>query len=162
MEVNPPKHCILINPSANDYAAELRMGRIPLKFDDPLSIMNLWRTVKNGFMINVVHELSNRLVLAKNNRIIIFGEDMSVLGNRGQLLKLSNYGYSNRRWWSKIDINPKDLIDQSILSGSDGTWHLDYCTTCEEWGHNDCDFEKAWEPISLDFYDPFDDDYIDD
>jgi hypothetical protein len=57
MEVKPAKHCILINPSASDYAAELRMGRIPLKFDDPLRIMNLWREIKKGFMINAVQEL---------------------------------------------------------------------------------------------------------
>jgi hypothetical protein len=165
MEVKPAKHCILINPSASDYAAELRMGRIPLKLDDPLSIMNLWREIKKGFMINVVQELSNRPVLAKNNRIIIFDEDMSVLGVWGQLLKISNYRYSNGRWWSKTDMDPKDLIDHNMLSGSDGTWPLDYCTTCEEWGHNDCDFEEfeeAWEPISPDYYDPFDDDYVDD
>jgi hypothetical protein len=79
MEVKPAKHCILINPLVSDYTAELRMGRNPLKFEDPLSIMNLWRIVKKGFMINAVQEMSNRPVLAKNNRIIIFGENMSVL-----------------------------------------------------------------------------------
>jgi hypothetical protein len=143
MEVKPARHCILINPLANDYAAELRMGRIPLKFEDPLSIMNLWRTIKKGFMINVVHELSNRPVLAQNDRIIIFCKDMSVLGTWGQLLRLSDYGYSNGRWWSKTDRNPKELIDHSILSVSDSTWHLEYCTTYEEWGHDSCDFEEA-------------------
>jgi hypothetical protein len=106
MEVKPAKHCILINPSVSDYAAELRMGRIPLKFEDPLSIMNLWRIVKKGFMMNAVQEIRNRHVLAKNNRIIIFGEDMSVLGIWGKRLKVSNYRYSNGQWWSKTD---KDL-----------------------------------------------------
>jgi hypothetical protein len=113
-------------------------------------------------MINAVHELSTRQVLAKNDRIIIFGEDMFVLGAWGQLLNLSNYIYNNGRWWSKTVVDPKDLIDRSIVSGSDGTWHLDYCTTCDEWGHDSCDFEEAWEPTSLDYYDPFDDDYVDD
>jgi hypothetical protein len=37
--------------------------------------MNLWRVVEKGFMINAVQEIRNRPVLAKNNRIIIFGED---------------------------------------------------------------------------------------
>jgi hypothetical protein len=121
MEVKPAKHCILINPSVNDYAAELRMGRIPLKFEDPLSIMNLWRIVKKGFMINAVQEIRNRPVLAKNNRIIIFGEDMSVLGIWGKRLKISNYHYINGKWWSKTYMDPKDLIDHNMLSGSDGT-----------------------------------------
>jgi hypothetical protein len=80
MEVKPAQHCILINPQMRDYTAELKMGRIPLKFDDPLSIMNLWRTVKKGFMINVVQELSTRQILAKNDKIIIFGEGMFTLG----------------------------------------------------------------------------------
>jgi hypothetical protein len=63
MEVKPAKHCILINPSVSDYATELRMGRIPLKFEDPLSIMNLWRVVKKGFMMNAVQEIRNRPVV---------------------------------------------------------------------------------------------------
>jgi hypothetical protein len=41
MEVKLTQHCILINPSDSDQVAELRMGRIPLKLDDPLGIMNL-------------------------------------------------------------------------------------------------------------------------
>jgi hypothetical protein len=65
MEVKPAQHCILINPSERDQVAELKMGRIPLKLDDPLGIMNLWRTFKKKFMINAVHELSpGRKVLA--------------------------------------------------------------------------------------------------
>jgi hypothetical protein len=83
---------------------------------------------------------------------------MSVLRTCEQLLRLSNYGYSIGRWWNKTNTDPKDLIDHNILLGSDGTWHLEYCTTCEEWGHNSCNFEEAWEPISPDYYDPFDDD----
>jgi hypothetical protein len=59
-------------------------------------------------------------------------------------------------------VDPKYLIDNSsIISGTDGTWHLDYCTTCDEWGHDSCDFEEGWEPTSPGYYDPFDDDYID-
>jgi hypothetical protein len=60
---------------------------------------------------------------------------------------------------------PKDLIDHNLLSGSDGTRYLDYCTTCEECGHNDCDFTDDWEPggpTSPSHYDPFDDEYVDD
>jgi len=162
MEVKPAKHCILINPSVSDYAAELRMGRIPLKFEDPLSIMNLWRIVKKGFMMNAVQEIRNRPVLAKNNRIIIFGEDMYVLGIWGKRLKVSNYRNSNGQWWSKTDKDPKDLIDHNQFSGSDGTWHLDYCTTCEEWGHNDCDFVEDGVWGSPTHYDPYDDEYVDD
>jgi len=65
MEVKPAQHCILINTSEIDQVAELRMGMIPLKLDDPLGIMNLWRTFKKKFMINDVHELSpGRKVLA--------------------------------------------------------------------------------------------------
>jgi hypothetical protein len=57
------------------------MGRIPLKLHDPLGIMNLWLIFKKKAMINAVQELSPiRKVLAKNNRIIIFGEDISDLG----------------------------------------------------------------------------------
>jgi len=41
MEVKLAQHCILSNPSDSDQVAELRMGRIPLKLDDPLGIMNL-------------------------------------------------------------------------------------------------------------------------
>jgi hypothetical protein len=116
-----------------------------------------------GFMMNAVQEIRNRPVLAKNNRIIIFGEDMSVLGIWGKRLKVSNYRYINGQWWSKTDKDPKDLIDHNQFSGSDGTWHLDYCTTCEEWGHNDCDFidDGAWGG-SLTHYDPYDDEYVDD
>jgi hypothetical protein len=121
MEVKPAKHCILINPSVSDYAAKLRMGRIPLRFEDPLSIMNLWRIVKKGFMMNAVQEIRNRPVLAKKNRIIIFGEDMSVLGIWGKRLKVSNYRYSNGQWWSKTDKDPKDLIDHNQFSSPDGT-----------------------------------------
>jgi hypothetical protein len=81
MEVKPAQLCILINPSNSDQVAELRMGRIPLKLDDPLGIMNLWRTFKKQFMINVVQELSpGRQVLPKSDKIIIFGEDVSALG----------------------------------------------------------------------------------
>jgi hypothetical protein len=159
MEVKPAKHCIVINPRMNDYTVELKMGRIPLKLDDPLSIMNLWRTVKRGFMINAVQELATRQVLAKNERIIIFGEGMSNLGSWGQLLNLGDYTYSNGRWWSKTYKDPKELIDDNIAASSDGTWHLEYCSTCEEWGHDSCDSQEDWEPISPDNYDPFDEDY---
>jgi hypothetical protein len=38
MDVKPAQHCILINPFDTDQVAELRMGRIPLKLDDPLGI----------------------------------------------------------------------------------------------------------------------------
>jgi hypothetical protein len=80
--------------------------------------MNLWREIKKCFMINVVQELSNRPVLAKNNRIIIFGEDMSILGVWGQLLKISNYRYSNGRWWRKTDMDPKDLVEPFAINFS--------------------------------------------
>jgi hypothetical protein len=59
-------------------------------------------------------------------------------------------------------MDPKDLIDHNLLSGSDGTWHLDYCTTCEECGHNDCDLIEDWGPASPTHYDPYDDEYVDD
>jgi hypothetical protein len=41
MEVKSAQHCILINPFDSDLVAELRMGMIPLKLDDPLGIINL-------------------------------------------------------------------------------------------------------------------------
>jgi hypothetical protein len=77
-------------------------------------------------------------------------------------LKVSNYRYSNGQWWSKTDKDPKDLIDHNQFSGSDGTWHLDYCTTCEEWGHNDCDFVEDDDWGSPTHYDPYDDEYAND
>jgi len=89
-------------------------------------------------MTNVVQELATRQVLAKNERII-----MSTLGTWGQLLNLSDYVYSNGRWWSKTYMDPKDLIDNSIVTDSDGTWYLEYCSTCEEWGHDSCDSQEA-------------------
>jgi hypothetical protein len=94
-------------------------------------------------MTNVVQELATRQVLAKNERIIIFSEGMSTLGTWGQLLNLSDYVYSNGRWWSKTYMDPKDLIDNSIVTDSDGTWYLEYCSTCEEWGHDSCDSQEA-------------------
>jgi hypothetical protein len=122
MEVKSAEHCILINPFDSDLVAELRMGRIPLKLDDPLGIINLWRTFKKKFMINAVQELSPiRKVLANNDRIIIFGEDISALGIWEQLLRQSKYIYQNEKWWSQIDINPKEIIDESIALDSDGT-----------------------------------------
>jgi hypothetical protein len=54
MEVKPAQHYNLINPSDSDQVAELRMGRISLKLDDPLGIMNLRRTFKKNFMINAI------------------------------------------------------------------------------------------------------------
>jgi hypothetical protein len=122
MEVKSAEHCILINPFDSDLVAELRMGRIPLKLDDPLGIINLWRTFKKKFMINAVQELSPiRKVLANNDRIIIFGEDISALGIWEQLLRQSKYIYQNEKWWSQTDINPKEIIDESIALDSDGT-----------------------------------------
>lgn len=61
MEVKPAQHYNLINPSDSDQVAELRMGRISLKLDDPLGIVNLRQTFKKKkIMINAVHELSPR------------------------------------------------------------------------------------------------------
>jgi len=115
MEVKPAQHCILINPSDGDQVAELRMGRIPLKLDDPLGIMNLWRTFKEKFIINAIQELSPlRKVLAKSDRIIVFGEDISALGVWEQLLRQSKYIYQNEKWWNQTEINPKEIIDESI------------------------------------------------
>jgi hypothetical protein len=114
MKVKPAQHCILINPCDGDQVAKLRMGRIPLKLDDSLGIMNLWRTFKKKFMINAVQELSPaRKVLPKSDRIIIFGEDISASGIWEQLLRQSKYIYQNEKWWSQTDINPKEIIDES-------------------------------------------------
>jgi len=145
MEVKPAQHCILINPSDSDQVAELRMGRIPLKLDDSLGIMNLWRTFKKEFMINAVQELSpGRQVLAKSDRIIIFGEDVFVLRIWEQLLRQSKYIYQNEKWWSQTDINPRDVIDDSIALDSNGTRRLEYCTYCNEWRHDtfNCEFTE--------------------
>jgi hypothetical protein len=167
MEVKPAQHCILINPSSSDQIAELRMGRIPLKMHDPLGIMNLWRIFKKKAMINAVQELSPiRKVLAKNDRIIIFGEDISDLGIWEKLLRQSKYNYQNEKWGNQTDISPLDIIDKSIALDSDGTERLEYCTYCNEWGHDIfiCDYpEHEWQPTFSDQdYDLYDDYYNDD
>jgi hypothetical protein len=56
MEVKPAQYCILINLSDSDQVVELRMGRISLKLDGPLGIMNLWRTSKKQFLTTVVQQ----------------------------------------------------------------------------------------------------------
>jgi hypothetical protein len=102
---------------------------------DPLGIMNLWRIFKKKAMINAVQELSPiRKVLAKNDRIIIFGEDISDLGIWEKLLRQSKYNYQNEKWGNQTDISPLDIIDKSIALDSDGTERLEYCTYCNEWG----------------------------
>jgi len=55
--------------------------------------------------------------------------------------------------WSQIDINLMDVIDDSIVLDSDGTKCLEYCTYCNEWGHDTftCEFtEDEWRPIFTD------------
>jgi hypothetical protein len=102
---------------------------------DPLGIMNLWRIFKKKAMINAVQELSPiRKVLAKTDRIIIFGEDISDLGIWEKLLRQSKYNYQNEKWGNQTDISPFDIIDKSIALDSDGTERLEYCTYCNEWG----------------------------
>jgi hypothetical protein len=97
--------------------------------------MNLWRIFKKKAMINAVQELSPiRKVLAKNDRIIIFGEDISDLGIWEKLLRQSKYNYQNEKWGNQTDISPFDIIDKSIALDSDGTERLEYCTYCNEWG----------------------------
>jgi hypothetical protein len=118
-------------------------------------------------LINAVQELfSVRKVLAKNDRIIIFGEDISALGIWEQLLRQSKYIYQNEKWWSQTDINPKEIIDESIALDSDGTERLKYCTYCNEWGHDTfmCEFtEDEWRPTFTDHdYDLYDGYYNDD
>jgi hypothetical protein len=46
-----------------------------------------------------------------------------------------------------------DVIDDSIVLDSDGTKCLEYCTYCNEWGHDTftCEFtEDEWRPIFTD------------
>jgi hypothetical protein len=73
-------------------------------------------------MINAVQELSPvRKVLAKNDRIIIFGEDIFDLGIWEKLLRQSKYNYQNEKWGNQTDISPLDIIDKSIALDLDGT-----------------------------------------
>jgi hypothetical protein len=133
MEVKSAQHYILINPSNSDQVAELRMGRIPLKLHDLLGIMNLWRIFKKKVMINAVQELSPiRKVLAKNDRIIIFGEDISDLRIWAKNIRQSRYSYQNEKWGNQTDVSPLNIIDKSIALDSDGTERLEYCTFCNE------------------------------
>jgi hypothetical protein len=84
-------------------------------------------------VINVVQELSpGRKFLAKSDRIIIFGEDISALGIWEQLFRQSKYFYQNEKWWNQTDIDPRDVIDESIALDFDGTECLKYCTYCNE------------------------------
>jgi hypothetical protein len=134
---------------------------------DPLGIMNLWRIFKKKAMINVVQKLSPvRKVLAKNDIIIIFGEDIFDLGIWEKLLHQNKYIYLNERWGNQSDMSPIDIIDKSIALESDGTERLEYCTYCNEWGHDTfiCDYpEDEWRPTFTDHdYDLYDDYYSDD
>jgi len=84
-------------------------------------------------MINVVQELSPvRKVLAKNDRIIIFGEDISDLRIWAKNIRQSRYSYQNEKWGNQTDVSPLNIIDKSIALDSDGTERLEYCTFCNE------------------------------
>jgi hypothetical protein len=82
------------------------------------------------------------------------------------LLRQSKYSYQNERWRNQTDMSPIDIIDKSIVLDSDDTERIEYCTYCNEWGHDTfiCDYPgDEWRPTFTDHdYDLYDDYYSDD